>query len=85
MVSVVLGGRSLALLAVGFAGWAKEFFQHGAEEGLGPIAVAAFIVSKVVIFWHGVRCVLAELRYSGLPGGRRHWSGGHVVWYAWIW
>jgi cytochrome c oxidase subunit 3 len=50
MVSVVLGGGSLALLAVGFAGWAKEFFQHGTEEGLGPIAVAAFIVSEVVIF-----------------------------------
>ena len=40
----------LALLAVGLAGWAREFFTHGTESGLGPVAVAAFIVSEVMIF-----------------------------------
>ncbi len=50
VLGIVLGGGMLALLAVGFAGWAREFFKHGTEEGLGPIAVAAFIVSEVMIF-----------------------------------
>jgi len=40
----------LALLAVGISGWTREFFTSGTEEGLGPIAVAAFIVSEVIIF-----------------------------------
>ncbi len=50
VVGIVLGGAMLAMLAVGLAGWAREFFRHGHEEGLGPIAVAAFIVSEVMIF-----------------------------------
>ena len=50
LLGLVLGGGTLALLAVGLAGWAREFFTHGTEEGLGPIAVAAFIVSEVMIF-----------------------------------
>lgn len=50
LLGVVLGGAVLALLAVGLAGWAREFFTRGTEEGLGPIAVAAFIVSEVIIF-----------------------------------
>ena len=49
-LGIVLGGAVVAVLAVGFAGWAREFFQHGHEEGLGPVAVAAFIVSEVMIF-----------------------------------
>jgi cytochrome c oxidase subunit 3 len=49
-LAIVLGGAVLAVLAVGFAGWAREFFQHGHEEGLGPVAVSAFIVSEVIIF-----------------------------------
>ena len=50
LLGVVLGGGMLALLVLGLAGWAREFFRHGTEEGLGPVAVAAFIVSEVIIF-----------------------------------
>jgi cytochrome c oxidase subunit 3 len=50
LLGVVLGGVVLALLAVGLSGWAREFFVSGTEAGLGPIAVAAFIVSEVMIF-----------------------------------
>src|SRR3970040_849400 len=50
LLGVVLGGAMLALLAVGLAGWAREFFTHGTEAGLGPVAVAVFIVSEVMIF-----------------------------------
>jgi len=50
MLGVVLGGGALAVLAVGFSGWTREFFRHGTEEGLGPIAVTAFIVSEIIIF-----------------------------------
>lgn len=50
VLGIVLGGAVLALLAVGLAGWAREFFTHGAEEGLGSVAVAVFIVSEVMIF-----------------------------------
>lgn len=49
-LGLILGGLMLAALAIGIAGWAREFFTHGVEEGLGPIAVAAFIVSEVMIF-----------------------------------
>ncbi len=47
---LVLGGITLAVLAIGLSGWAREFFLTGEEEGLGPVAVAAFIISEVVIF-----------------------------------
>lgn len=50
MLGLLLGGVTVALLAVGLAGWSREFFTSGTEEGLGPVAVAAFIVSEVVIF-----------------------------------
>ena len=50
VLGIVLGGGVLAVLAVGLAGWAREFFTSGTEEGLGSVAVAAFIVSEVVIF-----------------------------------
>ncbi len=50
ILGIVLAGATVALLAVGVTGWAREFFQHGTEEGLGPVAVAAFIVSEVIIF-----------------------------------
>ncbi|MCP5092101.1 MAG: heme-copper oxidase subunit III [Gammaproteobacteria bacterium] len=50
VLGIVLGGVTFALLAIGLAGWAREFFRHGEEEGLGPIAVSAFIVSEVMIF-----------------------------------
>lgn len=49
-LGVVLGGITLAIIAIGLSGWAREFFLTGEEEGLGPVAVAAFIVSEVVIF-----------------------------------
>ena len=47
---VVLAGLSLVLFAVGLSGWAREFFTHGTEEGFGPVAVACFILSEVIIF-----------------------------------
>jgi|TARA_Y100000031_G_scaffold40476_1_gene46677 cytochrome c oxidase subunit 3 len=50
MLGIILGGATLAIFAVGLAGWAREFYTEGEEEGLGPIAVAAFIVSEVMIF-----------------------------------
>ena len=50
LLGVILGGVVLALLAVGISGWAREFFTSGTEAGLGPVAVAAFIVSEVMIF-----------------------------------
>ena len=51
-LGILLFGAMLAFLAIGAAGWARESFQHGleVEDGLGPIAVAAFIVSEVIIF-----------------------------------
>ena len=49
-LGVILAGLTVAVLAIGVTGWAREFFQHGTEEGLGPIAVAAFIISEVIIF-----------------------------------
>ena len=33
MLSVVFGGRSLALLGVGFAGWAREFSSMEPKMG----------------------------------------------------
>lgn len=50
LLGIILGGLTLAVLAVGLAGWAHEFFTEGEEEGLGTIAVAAFILSEVMIF-----------------------------------
>lgn len=50
LAGVILVGGSLALLAVGLSGWARESFLLGTEEGLGPVAVAAFIISEVIIF-----------------------------------
>lgn len=50
LTTIVLGGITIALLAVGVAGWAHEFFTAGKDEGLGPVAVVAFIVSEVIIF-----------------------------------
>ncbi len=50
VLGIVLGGVTLALLAIGLSGWAREFFRHGEEEGLGPIAVSAFILSETMIF-----------------------------------
>jgi cytochrome c oxidase subunit 3 len=73
--ALLLGGGTLAMLAVGLSGWAREFFTHGTEEGLGPIAVAAFIVSEVIIFgtvfaafWLG-RVEHAEAWASYIPAG----------------
>lgn len=50
VLGIVLGGVTLAILALGLSGWAREFFRTGEEEGLGPVAVAAFIISEVIIF-----------------------------------
>ena len=50
LLAMVLGGMGQVALALGFAGWAKEFFRQGTEEGLGTIAVTAFIVSEVLVF-----------------------------------
>ncbi len=50
LLGIVLGGAMFAVLAVGLAGWAREFFQTGEEERLGPVAVSAFILSEVIIF-----------------------------------
>ena len=49
-VGIVMGGIVLALMAVGLAGWAREFFQADEEQGLGPVAVVAFILSEIIIF-----------------------------------
>jgi cytochrome c oxidase subunit 3 len=49
-LGIVLGGITVLVLAFGLTGWAREFFTTGEEEGLGPVAVAAFIVSEVIIF-----------------------------------
>lgn len=50
MLGVVLGGVAAAAFALGLAGWVKEFFARGTEEGVSTIAVGAFIASEVVIF-----------------------------------
>ncbi len=50
VLGIILGGITLAVLAVGLAGWAREFYTVGEEEGLGPWAVGAFILSEVIIF-----------------------------------
>jgi len=72
LVGVVLGGGALASLAIGLAGWAREFFTHGTAEGLGTIAVAAFIVSEVMIF---------GTMFAGFWMGRIAHAG---QWAAWI-
>lgn len=50
VLAIVLTGGVLASLALGLAGWAREFFTSGTEEGLGSVAVAVFIISEVIIF-----------------------------------
>lgn len=82
-LGVILGGATLAILAVGVAGWAREFFTEGTEEGLGVIAVAAFIVSEVIIFgtvfaafWRG-RIMNHEVWASYIPEGL---SLGFAIW-----
>ena len=50
LLGLVLGGTTLAIFAIGLSGWAREFFLTSHDEGLGPIAVSAFIVSEVIIF-----------------------------------
>lgn len=50
LLALLLGGATLAAIALGVAGWAHEFFTRGSEEGLGTVAVVAFIVSEVIIF-----------------------------------
>lgn len=50
ILGIVLAGVMVAVFAVGLAGWAREFFQHDEGEGLGPVAVSAFILSEVIIF-----------------------------------
>ncbi len=72
-LGLVLGGGAAALLAVGIGGWAREFFTKGTEEGIGPIAVGAFIASEVIIFgtmfaafWMG-RIVYAEQWSAWIP------------------
>jgi cytochrome c oxidase subunit 3 len=72
---IVLGGITLALLALGLAGWSREFFTSGTEEGFGTVAVAWFIVSEVIIFgtmfvgfWF-VRVNLADQWTSYIPAG----------------
>ncbi len=70
LAALVLGGATLAMLAVGLSGWAREFFTHGTEEGLGPIAVAAFIVSEVIIFG----TVFAAF-WLGRVDHAEHWAG----------
>lgn len=75
VLGIVLGGVVLAALAVGLAGWAREFFREGQEEGLGPVAVGWFIVSEVIIFgtvfagfWMG-RMTNTEQWASFIPEG----------------
>lgn len=74
-LGVILGGAAAALMAVGLAGWTREFFTRGTEEGLGIFAVGAFIASEVVIFgtmfaafWLG-RIFYADQWASWIPGG----------------
>ena len=50
VAAVVLGGGALAAVAIGVAGWAREFFTSGTDEGVGVVAVAVFIISEVIIF-----------------------------------
>ncbi|MBI1865186.1 MAG: heme-copper oxidase subunit III [Nitrospirae bacterium] len=73
-VAVLLGGGALALLAIGLGGWVREFFTRGTDEGVGTIAVGAFIASEVVIFgtmfvafWMG-RIVYADQWAAWIPG-----------------
>jgi cytochrome c oxidase subunit 3 len=72
---IVLGGITLALLAIGLTLWSREFFTHGVEEGFGTVAVAWFIVSEVIIFgtmfaafWF-VRVNLADQWAGFIPAG----------------
>lgn len=74
---VVVGGVTLAMLAIGVALWSREFFTHGVEEGFGTVAVAWFILSEVIIFgtmfvafWY-VRVNLAEQWSSFVPSGMK--------------
>lgn len=74
-VGIILGGLVLAALAIGITGWAREFFTEGTEEGLGTIAVSAFIVSETIIFgtvfvafWLG-RIENFDTWESFIPGG----------------
>lgn len=81
MLSVVFGGITLALFAMGVAGWSREFFTSGTEEGLGPVAVALFIVSEVIIF--GTMFVAFWLaRVSHMEQWSSYIPGGLSLWLA---
>lgn len=86
---VILGGITAALLAIGLTLWSREFFTHGVEEGFGPIAVAWFIVSEVIIFgtmfvafWF-VRVNLAEQWASFVPAGMNIGLAGWLTLILW--
>src|SRR3989304_5358307 len=70
LLGVVLGGAMLALLAVGLSGWAREFFTHGTEAGLGRGAVAAFLVSEGMIFG-----TMFAAFWLGRIAPAAHWGG----------
>ncbi|MBT4520536.1 MAG: heme-copper oxidase subunit III [Halieaceae bacterium] len=83
VLGMVLGGTMLAVLAIGLSGWAREFYVHGVEEGVGPVAVSAFILSEVMIFgtmfvafWLG-RIENASEWASYIPEGL---DAGFAVW-----
>ncbi|RMH03341.1 MAG: heme-copper oxidase subunit III [Aquificota bacterium] len=49
-LAVLSGGVGLALLALGVAGWANEYFSKGHDEGLGFQGIVWFVFAEVVIF-----------------------------------
>lgn len=86
---IVLGGITLALLAIGLTLWSREFFTHGVEEGFGTIAVAWFIVSEVIIFgtmfaafWY-VRINLADQWLGYVPAGMKLGLAGWLTLILW--
>ncbi len=50
LLAVLSGGVGLALLAIGIAGWANEYFSKGHDEGLGFQGIVWFVFAEVVIF-----------------------------------
>jgi cytochrome c oxidase subunit 3 len=86
---IVLGGITLALMAIGLTLWSREFFKHGIEEGFGTIAVAWFIVSEVIIFgtmfaafWY-VRINLADVWAGYIPAGMNLGLAGWLTLILW--
>ena len=83
VAGIVLGGITLAVIAIGLAGWAREFYTIGTEERLGPWAVAAFILSEIIIFgtlfaaFWVARLENMEVWASYIPGGLQI---GFAIW-----